>query len=162
MPTEKDREYHREYSRNWYYKNKKVDPNPPPVGMKKCRKGHIHGDRSCKECARIYRAEHKKQIKEKAAEWKKNNMEKIRAIENKYRANAGKDQILKKQAAWRAKNLDKVRLWSSNRSKKSVLNLTDNYVSRTLGLRISDIPVELMEAKREALRLKHLIKEIKK
>jgi cytochrome c553 len=95
-------------------------------------------------CRKNYRQNNPEKLKENNKKYRQNNLEKVKENSKNYRQN----------------NPEKVK----ERSKKDMLELSDNYVAMTIrsnsftGLKIEDIPKELIELKRNAIKFKREIK----
>ncbi len=130
--------------------------------------------REIKEYNRNYYTEHKEQILLRSAEWYRQNKDKRAEYIKR-----SKKQIAKQTNEYRRKNPGKVSRWKradylrnrdaylirARRSEKLCSdNLTDGFIRRLIckhsGLVAADIPQELIEAKREHLRLLRIKKEV--
>lgn len=102
---------------------------------------------TCKTCTN---EEHNKWVSENrlkfkgyGSKWVKKNSEKIHKREAKYRKN-NSEKIRKKQCVW---------------EKDQAERITDGYVSHLLKTPLNDIPVEIIEAKRQIIQINRLIKQ---
>lgn len=139
----------------------------------------------CKECTKKYMKEHYKNNSEKilasCAKWRENNPEKLAeyykknskrmyAVQVEYRKN-NPEKTRAKGVNYRKNNLEKVRATEARNRKKnieknrarstaSIKDLSNAYVAKKLGFKVSEIPPELIEAKRLNLKIKRKLKEI--
>ena len=144
--------------------------------MKTCKKGHDYEEaqKRCPVCLRAGRAAwaaaNPDKVKAKNAAWRAANAEKERSRKAAWRA-ANPEREKDRNAAYRAANPQKERdravVWSAaNRDKrcayaaKAVANLRDDYVARVIGLPVREVPPELINLKREQIRLHRLAREL--
>ncbi len=100
-------------------------------------------------------AANKDKIKAKDAAYYAANKDKIKERVVAYRA-ANPDKIKAKDAAYYAKNSDKIKArWA-----EKIRELKDNYVALRIGLPVKQIPVELLELKRQQLEIHRLNAEL--
>ena len=105
---------------------------------------------------------------ERKRKWRTDNPERAREIDRKARRKwrAKNPEKMRELAhKWRAKNLERARELDRNLQHKWSAELSDSYVSNRLTerttLRASDIPAELIEAKRVHIKTLRLLKEQK-
>lgn len=116
--------------------------------------------------------------RERAKRWAKNNPEKYKENQDRYRIENAKElkalkSIYQKETRkerlvshkkWRDKNNSHVRDYNKRQLAKSRENLDDWYIRSMLSqnstLKSSDIPHELVEAKKEQIKIKRLINEL--
>jgi len=126
-------------------------------------------DEEKKERKRIsgvkYQAANRKAISERAHLWVENNRERNRKNTNTWRF-TNKDKVNGKRKKRRAGNPKKTIEQRRIYKKRSADELTDGYIRGTLtndnSLSFKDIPIGLVELKRQQLILTRTIKEIKK
>jgi len=97
-----------------------------------------------KEAQRIY-----------MAQWKEKNKTSVLEYASNYAKSHPKNGKLEKE---------RLKVWRKNHPntwKKYVAEISDGYIATCLGMRISQIPKELLDAKREQLILHRLTKELK-
>ncbi len=116
---------------------------------------------SCRECTRdktskLRAAQSPEKLLALAAAYRERNPEKVRAWNAAYRAE-NRNTLRARNAAYRAENLEKF----IEKSRANVANLTDSYVAHTLSLKVPQVPPDLLELKREQLRHKRALKELK-
>lgn len=87
---------------------------------------------------------------------------KCHAIETKNWRAKNKNKTQEYSRDWLLKNKNKSREAKRLNEEKNRNCLSDRYVSSKLGLSIHDCSPELLELKREQLRIKRLIKQLKK
>lgn len=130
------------------------------VYSKKNKNGKTYFE--CKSCAlktcKIYANKFKEKI---SLHKKKYNLENKEKIKKWINLNRGKVYEIKKR--WRIKNREKyIKSWKE-KNKRSVENMDDCYLRKLISdkssLKHEDIPIELVEAKRDLLKFKRLIKE---
>ena len=95
---------------------------------------------------------------EYAKAWRKRNPEKVRERNRRYRRrNSEKDTTT--TYLWRTRNIERVRKTDRKKSKKAVSVLTNSYIASILGISVKYLSKELIEAKREHMKLNRLLKE---
>ena len=129
----------------------------------------------CKICAsdlnKKYRKQNRDKILEYGKEYHKQNQDK-RNLESKEYYKQNRDKILKYRKEYREQNQDKRKeYYKQNQDKRKEYykqnrdKLEDNYIKNSLsnisGIKFKDISPELIEAKREQIKLYRLIKKIK-
>lgn len=135
---------------------------------------------TCKECQREIRAEYylnnKKNFAERSKKYREENKEKyvarskkyylenkdkLIAYQNKYKQE-NKKKVADRKGAYREKNLDKILMDGRNIAKEYSDTLHDSHIktiiSNVSNLKRKDIPQELIELKREQLKLHRAIK----
>lgn len=116
----------------------------------------------CKQCQHVDSAERAKKNPAKHAEavtrWRKNNYEKYKA----YRARWAREKPEVSQK-WQREHPEEFRALNNRNKAAACERLADSYVrhliAKKVGCSNADVPAELMEAKRELLKLKRKIKE---
>jgi hypothetical protein len=102
-------------------------------------------------------AEQIKRKKETQSAWQKRNREYLNAYDRAYEA-ANRDKInAQRRALYRFD--DKMKIARRRQSRKACKELRDHYVRQTLGM--NDAPKELIEAKRELIKLRRIIRDHK-
>lgn len=115
----------------------------------------------CKECRAMY-----------AREWRDKNIEKAIAAERDRYRNKGKhrakerrkekfESIKKIEKEYRIKNHEKIKEQIAINNKKHSECLSNSYISSRLKIKVNDCPPELIELKREQLRIHRLTKQLK-
>lgn len=107
-----------------------------------------------------YYAENRVKARERAAGYRAENPEKVRETRAKYRV-GNLEKVKARAARYKAENPEKVRAADAQKSFRSVSLLTDNYVAKVMGLHTDQVPPELLELKREQLKHKRALKELK-
>lgn len=100
----------------------------------------------CKEC-----------IKEKTSSYYKKNKEKQKERVLKWRLE-NKEAYSESQRKWKEKNIGK----ENERKRNAGFDLKDSYIVGTLRIPAKDCTPELIELKREQLRIQRLTKQLKK
>lgn len=151
------------------------------VEIKVCKKGlHEYQGKKCRACdaARMaakrardpekYRAidaarysANRQKILAQNATWRAKNPERVAALKKGWDA-ANPVKARERRSRWELKNPDKVRDKATRGNLKIRTILSDGYVAQTIGLRLSQIPQELIELKRVQLRITRKLKELKK
>jgi hypothetical protein len=111
---------------------------------------------------------------EQEAAWKENIRLKNRERNKKYRQK-NKEKILVRQREWNrekqserhlTRNKDEMKKyrkkWADKNNKIIRENLSNSYVAYSLRMKVLEVPPELLELKREQLRLTRLTRELKK
>ena len=153
------------------------------MGLPICKNGHLifgiysyTADGRCKKCRSD--RENKEKKRERDRLWREKNPEYGREYKRLWREKNPDYQRLwreknpEHQRLWREKNPEHDRLWREknkerlrscwrSRLAKRVLNLSDDIVARYLGLKTEDIPVEIIELKRQQVILKRELKKWK-
>jgi hypothetical protein len=83
------------------------------------------------------------------------NKEKVNA-KQKARRDANKEKVKAYQRAWRDANKEKVKAYQRARSD----SLNNKYVSYVIGMKVHEVPPELINLKREQLELKRLVRKL--
>ena len=138
-----------------------------PTNDRTCRKCELilsvgcftKGRSICRKCDNIKTREYYKKNRAKVLERQKKhqraNPVKTKEIKNKYYKN-NKDKVLAFQKVYRKVNKELIR----NKLKINVEALTDGYVAHMLKrqIRIQNVPTHLIEAKRNLILVKRLLK----
>lgn len=106
------------------------------------------------------RREHAEKVRERIRNWQRQNPEKIRAY-----ADANLEKIRARERKQHASNPEKYRELRRKTRAKSRRDLSNGYINRLLThkhpfLRAADIPEELIEVKRQHIKLVRKLKEI--
>jgi hypothetical protein len=136
---------------------------------------------TCKSCVRkhkaSYYARNSEKVKTDAAKWNAANPERKKQLDREYYRSHAKD-LVEKTARWRRANPEKARSLSTkwrvenpekrkliiaNYNEKNAIKMLnqDSYIASKIGLRLSQIPKELLELKRVQLQIHRLIKNQK-
>jgi len=156
----------------------------PTSYFHRCRSTHDGLHHQCKACAcarqAAYRTAHPEKIKKRRATYRKTNLYRLRAKDAAYRktnpekvqlalANwykVNRDHVILKATLWGATHPEKRRASIAAWKQRGVNNLSDWYIRDiirlTTSLRGSDIPQAFIEAKRQILIARRLLKETKR
>jgi hypothetical protein len=119
---------------------------------------------ACKERDRAYYENNTTAISERRRDYREKNIDACKERERAWREK-NREKLKDTVRRTREKNRERIRDRERDRTGKEVAELTNTYVKDVLrrhtGLRSSDIPPELIEAKRLEIKLKRLIKELK-
>jgi len=126
----------------------------------RARKAKYYAENPEKERARKakWRAENPEKERAIQAKYRAENLEKVRARDAKYYAKyraENPEKVRARDAKYRAENVEKER---ANYA-KYYASMTDGYVAAKLGFPVKKVPPQLIELKREHLRLVRLLKE---
>ncbi len=120
--------------------------------------GRILYCRSCsKALKKVWYAENQEKVKAASAAYRAANQEKVKAASTAYRA-ANQEKLRANSASWRAANPEKVK--ANNAAQ--VEALSDGYIADRLGLPLATIPQELVNLKREQLKMRRATKQLTK
>lgn len=130
---------------------------------------HTSGNQAyrCKQCLSVSHKKHyethKKEVRRKADEYKKNNYEKVLAIKRKsYRKTAINYWVSTRNPSWRDSRYTDSTYELDHEGR---LALEDWYVRELIakqhGMKIKEIPQGMVDLKREILKVKRLIREIR-
>lgn len=104
---------------------------------------------------RAYYAANREKVLAKRKAYTEANREKELANRKAYRE-ANREKVLAGKMAYREANLEKVRFQATVRSE----DLRDDYVAKTMSMKVKDCPPDLLELKREQLRMHRLTKQL--
>jgi hypothetical protein len=115
-----------------------------------------------REYAHAYYCANKEKQRLQARAWKVRNGAKVLAAQAGYRRRH-KAALREKAYAWRAKNPESVRATKRRCARNETKNLSSSYVRKLLvyrwALRPDEVPRELIDLKRETMKIKRLLKE---
>ena len=111
----------------------------------------------CLTCEKLYR--HKWMQKNK--DYRKNHREAINISLSKYRKN-NKEKVNAASRKWREADHERAKESNRRSYKNRAKNLTDGYIAHELKVRINDLPIDLIEEKRQQLQIFRLAKEFKR
>jgi uncharacterized Zn finger protein (UPF0148 family) len=112
--------------------------------------------------SRKYYESNKYSINKVNSNYRENNREKIAKMKKEYCEN-NKEKIKEYHREYRENNKEKISERNKKYSKKIIHEIRGSYIrnaiNRHMGIKAADIPIELLELKREQLQLHRLIKE---
>lgn len=110
---------------------------------------------------RKWREANREKVRENHRKYREANREKIREIQRKY-CEENPEKVRETHRRYCEANREKILKQSRKWARKSRARLTDRYIKHILtdrsSLKFEDIPQELVEAKRELLRLERYLK----
>ena len=129
--------------------------------MRRWRESHKEQDRA--NHAR-YRAKHRARIRARITKWKKDHHDHYRKIDNagariRYAKNPKK--FRSRSAAWAKAHKEKRRAWFRMDTKRLSDSLVRKYICTELGLKASQVPMSLVNAERELVRVRRVIRDLK-
>jgi transketolase len=156
-----------EYSKSYYQNNIekvkeriiKYRQNNPEKLNGACKKYRQNNPEKIKEARKKHYQYNTEKVKEESKKHYQNNTEKVKEAKKKYYQN-NPEKLNAACKKYRQNNPEKVK----EKSKKAMLGLSDSYVAMTIrgnsfkGWKIEDIPKELIDLKRNAIKLKREIK----
>ena len=90
--------------------------------------------------------------------WNKRNSEKVKEWARRYRKR-NRERVNATALLWVKRNIEKSREIRRKSGNKVCASLTNSYIATVLGIGVKYLPKELIEAKREQLKLVRLLKE---
>lgn len=121
---------------------------------------YINTNKACKKKimynSKMWRKANQEKAKESVKRWREANPDKNKACTIRCKK-ANPKKYIDKLNEWKKNNPQKVSLYE----RKKILNIVDSYVASIMGKKLSEIPPEIIETKRNIIKIKRLINNLK-